>query len=307
MRVSVLIGSRNRLGVLIRCLQSVLHQDYSDFEVLVLDDASDEVDLCRVLMDHFKDPRLRCLRSNTHLGVAGSRNLLTRMATGEVFCFIDDDAFFESSNALTRFVKSFSIHKSIGIVACKVVNHCGNNSNLLVPFSKRWLRRKPDLIGKGQFVSYYLGTCHAIKREVFERCGPYKDDMMFGGEELDLSYRAINAGYYVYYEPSIVVHHYPQTSVVGAGDRKKKESKELYYSIRNRYYLAYRYLPLRYIPSYLIVWTSYYFWEALRGGYLRAFFHGLWAGIQQFRENHRDALSNQAQSYLRGHYGRLWY
>lgn len=307
MKVSVLINSRNRLQSLSQCLKSVFSQNYPDYEIIVLDDASDGVDLCKVLSKAFKCPYLHCFRSDTQLGVAGSRNLLMRLATGEVFCFIDDDAYFESPDALTRFVKAFIMHKDIGIVACKVINYYGNNTNLLVPFSQRWRRRKPDLMEKGQFVSYYIGCCHAIKREVFARCGPYKDDMIFGGEELDLSYRAISAGYYIYYEPSIIVHHYPQTSVVGSGDQKKKESNELYYSLRNRYYLAYRYLPLRCIPSYLTVWTGYYLWKALRLGHLRAFFHGLWDGIQQFGKNHRSALNNQTQSYLRKHYGRLWY
>lgn len=307
MKVSVLINSRNRLQPLIRCLKSVFNQNYSNYEIVVLDDASDSINLCQALLEVFKCPFLRCFRSDTQLGVAGSRNLLMRLATGQVFCFIDDDACFESPEALTRFVKAFSVHKDIGIVACKVVNHCGNNTDLLVPFSRRWRRHKPNSVEEGQFVSYYLGTCHSIRREVFEHCGPYKDDMIFGGEELDLSYRAINAGYYIYYEPSIIVHHYPQTSVVGPGDQKEKNAKELYYSLRNRYYLAYRYLPLQYMPSYLAVWTGYYFWEALRLGHLSAFLRALWDGIWECRKNSRDPLNKQAQSYLTKHYGRLWY
>lgn len=307
MKVSVLINSRNRLRSLFRCLESVFNQDYSDYEVVVLDDASEEMHLCPPLVEMFKSPLLRCLRSEIQLGVAGSRNLLMKEASGDIFCFIDDDAYFEDSNAITRFVKAFSISKHIGIVACKVINHCENNTDLLVPFSKYWRRREPTIVENAQFVSYYLGTCHAIKREVIENCGFYQDKMMFGGEELDLSYRAINAGYRIYYEPSIVVHHYPQTSVIGPGVQRQRESAELYHSFRNRFYLAWRYLQLRYVPIYIGVWTVYYLLEALRKGYLRAFFQGLWDGVGQFRKDYRTPLNKQAQSYLKKYYGRLWY
>lgn len=307
MKVSVLINSRNRLQPLLKCLESVISQNYPDYEVIVLDDASDTTDLCPMILDIFKSRSLFCFRSEIQLGVAGSRNLMAELATGDVFCFIDDDAYFESFDAIIKFVRTFDIHEKIGIVACKVVNHYENFIHLSVPFSLRWRHRRPDIVDRGQFVSYYLGTCHAIKREVFERCGFYNSDMMFGGEELDLSYRAIDAGYYIYYEPSIVVHHYPQISVVGSGDRRQRDSEELYYSLRNRFYLAYRYLPLRYVPSYLSIWIGYYLYEALRRDCLSVFFRGVWDGIQQLKKHHRTPLNNKAKSYLKEHYGRLWY
>ena len=305
MKVSVLIGSRNRPHVLSRCLESVLSQDYSDFEVLVLDDASDEVDLCRALMERFNDPRLRCLRSDIQLGVAGGRNRLMSEATGDILCIIDDDAYFEDSSAISHFVKAFCSDESIGIVACKVVDHRRGNSNLLVPFPRRWRQRKPDIVERAQYVSYYLGGCHAIRREVIERCGMYATELMFGEEELDLSYRVVAAGYRIYYEPAIVVHHYPQASVLAKD--KQGDAKELYYHIQNRFYLAYKYLPLRYVPVYLGIWLGQYLVKAVQNRTPGAFFVGIRDGILRLKKYRRTPLDEQAQRYLREHYGRLWY
>ncbi len=305
MKVSVLICSRNRLQVLRRCLESVLNQDYLDLEIVVLDDASDQVDLCPALMTHFNDARLRCLRSDMQLGVAGARNRLIAEATGDILCFIDDDAYFDNPTAIARFVDVFCSDQKIGIVACKVLDHRSGYEDLLVPFPKHWRSRMPGITEQAQYVSYYLGGCHAIRREVIECCGVYAEDLMFGEEELDLSYRVINAGYYVYYEPAIVVHHHPQASVIAANG--KGHSKELYYHVRNRLYLAYRYLPIKYIPSYLIIWLIRYFIDSVRGNALGAFFAGLRDGILQLRKYRRDPISTKAQTYLRQHYGRLWY
>jgi len=305
MKVSVLIGSRNRPDVLFKCLESVLSQDYSNLEVLVLDDASDRVNLCPMLKERFSDSRLKCLRSNIQLGVAGGRNLLMRKAEGSILCVIDDDAYFENSDAIRRFVDIFCSDSKIGIVACKIVNHQGHNTDLLVPFSRYWRHRKPDITDIAQDVSYYLGTCHAIRREVINHCGTYAEDMMFGCEELDLSYRAVSAGYRIYYEPSIIVHHYPQPSVVATG--KRGEAKEIYHIIQNRLYLAYKYLPLPYVPTYLACWLGYCFLKALQTGYLSFFFKGLIEGISRLRTHYRTPLNTEARRYLREHYGRLWY
>lgn len=305
MKVSVLISSRNRFDVLSRCLQSVFLQDYPDFEVVVLDDASDEMDLCYEVTKIFNNPRLKCMRSNNQLGVAGGRNRLMLEARGDIFCFIDDDAYFENSNAITRFVSVFRACKDVGIVACKVLNHSGGNTDLLVPFPKILRRRKPDITGQAQYVSYYLGTCHAIRREVVEQCGMYADELMFGEEELDLSYRAIGAGYSIYYEPSIVVHHCPQPSVVK--DVKHGHSLELYYHVRNRLYIAYRYLPAKYIPIYLSIWLVRYFLGSLQSKNLGYFFGGLYDGLKRLKNFARTPINDRTIQYLRKHYGRLWY
>ncbi len=305
MKVSVLIGSRNRPHVLKRCLESVLSQTYPDLEIVVLDDASDQVDLCQTLMEHFNDARLRCLRSDTQLGVAGGRNRLIAEATGDILCFIDDDAYFDNPTAIARFVDVFRSNQKIGIVACKVLDHRSGHVDLLVPFPRRWRNRIPGITERAQYVSYYIGGHHAIRREVIEHCGAYAKDLMFGEEELDLSYRVIDAGYYIYYEPAIVVHHHPQASVVAA--HGKGHSRELYHHVRNRLYLAYRYLPAKYIPSYLGIWLIRYFIDGIRDNTLGAFFAGLYDGILQLRKYQRNPISTKAQDYLQQHYGRLWY
>lgn len=305
MKVSVLIGSRNRLSVLIRCLESVLCQNYSDLEILVLDDASDEVDLCQELMERFSDPRLRCLRSDVQLGVAGGRNRLMAEATGDILYTIDDDACLANRDAITCLVNVFRSDEKIGIVACKIVDHRSEGTDLLVPFPRRLRRRKPGITEQAQYVSYYLGGCHAIRREVLEHCGMYADDLVFGEEELDLSYRVVSAGYRIYYEPAIVVHHYPQPSVVAKG--KRGDVKELYHHIQNRLYLAYRYLPTRYVPVYLTIWLGRYLIESIRRGTINTFFAGLFDGILRLKKYKRTPINAQALRYLREHYGRLWY
>lgn len=305
MKVSVLIGSRDRPEALLRCLESVLKQDYTRLEILVLDDNSSLYHLEELLTAALSDSRLRCFRSNTSLGVAGGRNFLMRQAEGDIFCIVDDDAYFAGSDCISQIVEAFEHHPRVGILASKVLNHRNGQVELLVPFSRQWRRKRPHLTTEPQLVSYYLGGCHAIRRSLIEQCGSYQSDLIFGEEELDLSYRAIEMGFEIMYLPNVLVHHHPAPSVVSHW--KEYRQPELYYHVRNRFYLAYKYLPWVYIPVYLGVWLNIYGLNALKSGAFREFLGGVVAGVRFLKKLKRTPLNPRAVQYLKTHYGRLWY
>jgi len=303
--VSVLIGTRDRFQPLLRCLDSVLSQNYSRLEVLVLDDCSRKYDICDIMPRHINDHRVKCFRSDRQLGVAGGRNFLMQKANGEVFVIIDDDAYFADNDCIFRFIDTFSTDERLGIIASKIIDHRKNQEALLVPFSRQWCKKRPDITKGPRVVSYFLGGCHAIRRQVIEKCGFYQDDMAFGEEELDLSYRAVEKGFKILYLPSVVIHHEPQASVVGQPGHRRRT--ELYYHTRNRFFLAYKYLPWVYVPVYLSIWLSVYGLSALRQLAFREFLSGIVSGVKGLRNLKRTPLSRQAVRYLKAHYGRLWY
>ena len=305
MKVSVLIGSRDRLDVLLRCLESVLKQRYPTFEVLILDDNSSRYCLAEEITARFQDERLRCFRSETPLGVAGGRNFLMEQAGGTIFCVIDDDAYFAHDDCLDEIVKAFEQQPHLGILAAKVIDHQQGRAKLLVPFSRYARRKQPGIVNEKQAVSYFLGTCHAVHRAVFETCGGYRADLMFGEEELDLSYRAVEHKFKLIYWPDVTVYHYPQASVVRQKDGYRQP--ELYYHIRNRFFLSYKYLPWRYIPVYLAFWLSIYGREALKLTAGKEYWGGVKAGLAVLKSTKRTPLSADTVRYLKFHYGRLWY
>ncbi|MCB0210940.1 MAG: glycosyltransferase family 2 protein [Anaerolineae bacterium] len=305
MKVSVLVGSRNRPDVLRRCVATALNQDYSDLQILVLDDHSDRYRLDEIIQAEFHDPRLRCFRSEQPLGVAGGRNFLMQQASGDIFCVIDDDACFAQTDAVSRLVETFDAHSRVGILAFKIINHVNNKTDLRLPFNRRQRRKNPRIMTQAGLVSYFVGTGHAIRRCVIERCGSYRADLMYGEEELDLSYQAIEQGFEILYVPEIAVLHYPQPSVVTR--QKGYRHQELYYHVRNRFFLAYKYLPARYIPSYLSVWLITYGFSAAKSAALGEYCGGIAAGFKLLRQLKRTPLSRQAIAYLAAHHGRLWY
>jgi GT2 family glycosyltransferase len=287
-------------------LQSVLSQEQIPFDVIVLDDASSKCQLEAVVGPQFSDDRLHFLRSEAPLGVARGRNFLMARATGDVFVIIDDDAYFASKDALSCIVEIFRSYPQAGIIACKIVNYrAGGKRQLQLPFSQRVRQKRPAVIRNFGKVSYFIGCGHAVHRTVIATCGPYSEALTYGEEELELSFRAIEAGFSIYYLPQVVVKHFPEPSVVARPQNIKHA--ELYYHTHNRFYLAYRYLPWKYVPVHLSIWLLRYGVGAIKTGGITEVLAGIRDGLQTVKRTERTPLRPQAVKYLQTNYGRLWY
>jgi hypothetical protein len=94
--VSVVIPYFNRAQWLELAVDSVLGQTFQDFEVIVVDDGSEER---TVLRDSATDPRIRYVRQE-HQGASAARNHGVRLARGKYVAFLDADDLFEP-NKLT--------------------------------------------------------------------------------------------------------------------------------------------------------------------------------------------------------------
>ena len=70
-------------------IDSILAQTFSDFELIVVDDASS--DETPTIIAHYSDPRIRILRNSTNLGVGGARNKGLSIARGKYIAIHDAD------------------------------------------------------------------------------------------------------------------------------------------------------------------------------------------------------------------------
>lgn len=305
LKVSVQIATRDRVKPLCRAIASVLSQDYANFEVLVLDDASDPADVCGAVRATFDDPRIRCFRSEEWLGIAGVRSRMMELGDGDIYCSIDDDGAFAHEGCLTLIVAAFQKDAQLGLLAGKIRDYRDGGERLLLPFGKASLAADPSLPEGRHKVSYFLAGCYAVRREVAELCGGYRPEMKYGEEELDFSYRIIAAGYDIVYDPEVIAYHWPEPSAIRS--EQQGGHTEIYYQIKNRFRLMYSYIPGQYIPTYAAIWFSRYLVTSLKRGVLRDYFAGMWDGMREMRRGSRSRLDRKAVAYLRQHHGRLWY
>lgn len=91
MLISVIIPCYNNSQTIERALRSVINQTRSDFEVLVIDDASKDVEKTQTVIDKINDPRIKLLRHTINKNGAAARNTGIKAAQGQLIAFLDAD------------------------------------------------------------------------------------------------------------------------------------------------------------------------------------------------------------------------
>lgn len=93
--VSIGLPTRNRASVIRPLLDSLLAQDYRNFELIISDNASND-ETPQVLEEYAaRDARIRWIRQSENLGLIGNQNFVFAQARGEYFVWSGDDDIYE--------------------------------------------------------------------------------------------------------------------------------------------------------------------------------------------------------------------
>lgn len=100
MKISIIIPVYQVEAYLPNCIDSVLNQNYSDFELILVDDGSP--DHCGAICDEYaaRDPRVRVIHKENG-GLSSARNTGLAYASGEYVLFLDSDDSWASDMLLT--------------------------------------------------------------------------------------------------------------------------------------------------------------------------------------------------------------
>lgn len=212
-RVSVITPAHNAGRLIERALRSVAAQTYTDWEVIVVDDASTDDTAERARATGV--PRI-VLPVERNIRPAAARNLALREATGELVTFLDADdewlpEFLERQVALYD-AERVKPGPPVGIVACDArlpgaeltyFEHCEREHHLpLEPLDlERVLRRNP------------LFVSSLTPRTAVEEVGGF-DEELFGPEDHDLWLRILERGYRVAVQREVLCFYHQQPDSV---------------------------------------------------------------------------------------------
>jgi glycosyltransferase involved in cell wall biosynthesis len=112
MTVSIVLPIYNRAATLARCLDSIRAQTFSDWELLAVDDGSDD-DSVRVV-ESYGDARVRLLKHAVNRGPSAARNTAIAEARGEFIAFIDSDDEWLPA----KLEKQLTLLRDSGLDAC---------------------------------------------------------------------------------------------------------------------------------------------------------------------------------------------
>lgn len=179
MKISVIMPVYNNLKYLKKSVDSVLNQTFSDFEFVILDDASKEP-IWEFLNDEYDDERIVLLRNKKNKGLTVSLNKCLAASKGEIIARQDGDdmsmpdRFEEQAKAFEGFT---------GLVSTLGE---GIDKNDKINYENRFMRelitRPPEKIREQMLngsKSIVLGPSMMYSREVFEKIGYYDEFFTF--------------------------------------------------------------------------------------------------------------------------------
>ncbi|NIC04402.1 glycosyltransferase family 2 protein [Billgrantia bachuensis] len=147
--ISIVVPVYNKENYVSRAIKSALAQTYTDFELIIVDDASTDRSMQKVA--EFKDSRIRVLhRPQPGPGGYAARNYGIREARGSWIALLDaDDAWFPEH--LTQSMRIASEFPDISIVSAARMSDVGGTKKL-DPFAKRFIDHGPQIL----YLSDYL-------------------------------------------------------------------------------------------------------------------------------------------------------
>lgn len=253
----MVIVTRDRRDTLRVALESALAQE-GDVEVLVMDDASTDGTPDLVAGEF---PAVRLVRSATARGYIAQRNAAARLARAPVIVSIDDDARFSAPDTVATTLAEFDDPR-IAAVAMPFV-HTARGPQVH--------QRAPG--GPGTWLTNaYIGTAHAVRRDVFLELGGYREDLGHFFEEPDLCLRMLSAGHAVRLGRAAPILH---TEFPGRDlDRAAVQL------LRNHVVFAWTHVPLPDLLARALAVVAYAAWFGPDQGAPTAGLRGVAAGVR---------------------------
>ena len=167
-KISVIIPIYNVEKYLKRCIESVIKQTYSDLEIILVDDGSQ--DGCAKICDEYqkKDERIIVIHKKNG-GLSDARNAGLKVATGEIISYIDSDDYLDL-DMYEKMTKAME-EKNADIVVCGTnIDYEDGHTKVKCEKEEKSFNREEALIELNSFKSFDMAVWNKLyKREVVDK------------------------------------------------------------------------------------------------------------------------------------------
>lgn len=241
MKLSVVILNYNVRYFLELCIKSVQAAITDlDAEIIVIDNNSPD-ESC-VMMKHLF-PDVKLIENRENVGFAKANNQAVAEAKGEYLCILNPDTVVAEDTFKKLLIYADSL-PDLGILGCQLIDGSGR----FLPESKRNIPVVKVAAQKlfGNNAHYYanhvaqnqngkvdvlVGAFMLIKKDIYDAVGGFDEDYFMYGEDIDLSYKILKAGYQNYFCGETTVIHFK-----GESTRKDKKYAERFYGAMQLFY-----------------------------------------------------------------------
>jgi len=187
--VSVIMPAYNAVDYIMEAIESVLIQNYRNFELVIINDGS--TDNTEEVVLGFKDERIRYFRQENR-GLAATHNVGIKKSRGEFIIKLDCDDMM-MPDFIAKHLQEFEKHPDVDLVYCDDCLIDENSKPIRVIERPEYTDRKlliRDLFRCG-FPVVPFRTC--IRRNVFDKIGFFDEELLVG-EDYDMMRRFVKHG-----------------------------------------------------------------------------------------------------------------
>jgi GT2 family glycosyltransferase len=282
--ITVVVVNWNRRHLLAACLDSLARQTYRNFEVVVVDNGSNDgsVALIKDLAGGYPVP-IRLIENSNNRGFCAANNQGFAASHSELIALLNNDAEAEPGwlAALERAILSSDdmgmAASKIGMVASKIVvweepSRIDKVGHLMYPDGQNRGRGTGQL-DQGQFdrveETLWPDGCAALyRRAMLDEIGGFDEEFFAYADDAELGLRGRIAGWTCLYTPEAVVRHH-RGATLGLDSARRITLIE-----RNRVLLAVKLFPWN------LIWVNGAYYLARIGA-------GLWAALRNHGELRR--------------------
>jgi GT2 family glycosyltransferase len=215
--VSVIVLNWNGKRFLEQCIGSLLNQNYSSYEVLLVDNASVDGSIEYVTNLFSNTSKLRILTLKENYGFSKGNNVGIKTCVNSDYVLILNNDTKVEPDFVSELVKVAEKGESVGSVGCKILSPDGNvwfsqkftNGGFIVPFLLQTLISKSieEISSRYTFNLSNSGCAALLRKTVIDKIGGYDEDYRSNWEDWDLGYRINLAGFNSVYVPKPLVIH----------------------------------------------------------------------------------------------------
>ena len=212
--ITVVIRTFNRAQLVGRAIESVLAQTFEDFELIVLDDYSQD-NTTEVVHNYIaRDLRIRYIRHEQNMGTGKGFNTANAVARGKYVAYLDDDDIWRIDKLAKQVEKFESCSNRVGLLAGGVQYWNSDTGKKL----RTWIPNRKgnvywDSLGNSGAV-FGPPSAAMIKRSVLEDVGLFREDMPRGC--CQQYYRRIAKKYEIDFVEDIVLDYYCHEQAITA-------------------------------------------------------------------------------------------
>lgn len=243
--VSIIIVTYNRKNETIECIDSVLRSSYSPFEIVVVDNASNDGTYDE-LKKHYHGS-IRLIKNDINVYAGGGRNIGAHYARGIYLLFIDSDNSIDSK-MIASLIDGIKRNKNLNVGIAGPFTYykfdrkrlCWTNSSISLLTSRTFFSGIGQIdCGQYDKVDYvkvgHIPNVFMVKKDVFDRVGGIDNDYIMHYEESDLAEKISRLGYDIILFPQAKTwHNLPPKSPMGHKSFFGQNGEMVYYVARNR-------------------------------------------------------------------------